>query len=83
MVNCPFIAVYHDRMYSDRTEGKGSRRKTDLLRHGCTDWISEYFFNIFDATGLMPNTGIPLPFVSYGLDFFAFFVFGNGVCIKC
>ena len=24
-------------------------------------------FNIFVATGLMPNTGIPLPFVSYGL----------------
>ena len=24
-------------------------------------------FNIFVATGLMPNTGIPVPFVSYGL----------------
>ena len=25
------------------------------------------FVNICVATGLMPNTGIPLPFVSYGL----------------
>ena len=31
-------------------------------------------FNIFVATGLMPNTGIPLPFVSYGLtSFFSVF----------
>ena len=35
-------------------------------------WVAGYigfqsFVNICVATGLMPNTGIPLPFVSYGL----------------
>lgn len=37
----------------------------------CTGMASlvgfQSIFNIFVTTGLMPNTGIPLPFVSYGL----------------
>ncbi len=40
-------------------------------------------FNIFVATGLMPNTGIAASICKLRIDFFAFFVFGNGVCIKC
>lgn len=39
-----------------------------LLCCGMAAWIAfQSFINICVATGLMPNTGLPLPFVSYGL----------------
>ena len=40
----------------------------NLLCCGIAAWIGfQSFINICVATGLMPNTGVPLPFVSYGL----------------
>ncbi len=40
----------------------------NLICCGVAGWIGfQSFINICVATGLMPNTGIPLPFVSYGL----------------
>lgn len=39
-----------------------------LICGGVAAWIGfQTFFNICVVTGLMPNTGLPLPFVSYGL----------------
>lgn len=39
-----------------------------LIAAGMGAWIGfQGFLNIGVATGVMPNTGIPLPFVSYGL----------------
>ena len=40
------------------------------------------FFNICVATGLMPNTGIPLPFVSYGMTSLVSFCIGIGVVLN-
>lgn len=40
----------------------------NLICCGVAAWIGfQSFINICVATGLMPNTGVPLPFVSYGL----------------
>lgn len=40
----------------------------NLICCGVASWIGfQGFINICVATGLMPNTGVPLPFVSYGL----------------
>ncbi len=39
-------------------------------------------FNIFVATGLMPNTGIPLPFVSYGLTSLVSLYIGLGFVLN-
>ena len=39
-------------------------------------------FNIFVATGLMPNTGIPLPFVSYGLTSLVTLYMGMGFVLN-
>jgi rod shape determining protein RodA len=39
-------------------------------------------FNIFVATGLMPNTGIPLPFVSYGLTSLLSLYIGMGFVLN-
>lgn len=39
-------------------------------------------FNIFVATGLMPNTGIPLPFVSYGLTSLLSLYMGMGFVLN-
>lgn len=39
-------------------------------------------FNIFVATGLMPNTGIPLPFVSYGLTSLLSLYLGMGFVLN-
>ena len=39
-----------------------------IIASGMGTWIGlQSFLNIGVATGLLPNTGIPLPFVSYGL----------------
>lgn len=38
--------------------------------------------NICVATGLMPNTGIPLPFVSYGLTSLLMFYMGIGIVLN-
>jgi rod shape determining protein RodA len=39
-----------------------------ILASGIGAWIGfQGFINIFVTIGLLPNTGIPLPFVSYGL----------------
>lgn len=39
-----------------------------LIACGVAGWVGfQTFVNISVATGLMPNTGVPLPFVSYGL----------------
>ena len=40
----------------------------EVIAAGVGAWIGfQGFLNIGVATGVMPNTGIPLPFVSYGL----------------
>ena len=39
-------------------------------------------FNLFVATGLMPNTGIPLPFVSYGLTSLLSMYMGMGFVLN-
>lgn len=49
--------------------GKNSKNMAgNLVCCGVAAWIGfQGFINICVATGLMPNTGVPLPFVSYGL----------------
>ena len=46
-----------------------SRRPGDkIIASGMAAWIGlQSYLNIGVTTGLLPNTGIPLPFVSYGL----------------
>lgn len=44
--------------------------------------LFQSFLNICVATGLMPNTGIPLPFVSYGLTSLISFCIGIGIVLN-
>ncbi|MCI7814260.1 MAG: FtsW/RodA/SpoVE family cell cycle protein [Lachnospiraceae bacterium] len=44
--------------------------------------VFQSFMNICVATGLMPNTGIPLPFVSYGLTSLVSFFIGIGIVLN-
>ena len=40
-----------------------------MIAAGVGAWVGfQGFMNIGVATGVIPNTGIPLPFVSYGLS---------------
>ena len=51
-------------MISLRARNKGG----EVIAAGVGAWIGfQGFLNMAVATGVMPNTGIPLPFVSYGL----------------
>ncbi len=51
-------------MISLRAKNKGG----EVIATGVGAWIGfQGFLNMGVATGVMPNTGIPLPFVSYGL----------------
>ena len=47
---------------------KASNKAGEIIASGVGAWIGfQGFINMAVATGVMPNTGIPLPFVSYGL----------------
>ena len=47
-----------------------------IIASGMAAWIGmQSYLNIGVATGLLPNTGIPLPFVSYGLT--------SLICLYC
>ena len=46
---------------------------------GMATWIGfQSFVNIGVNTGLLPNTGVPLPFVSYGLSSLLSLMMGMG-----
>ncbi len=50
------------------TSIKAKDKAGEVIAAGVGAWIGfQGFINIGVATGVMPNTGIPLPFVSYGL----------------
>ena len=58
-----------------------------IVACGMAAWIGlQSYLNIGVATGLLPNTGIPLPFVSYGLTsllcLYAGLGFVQNICIR-
>ena len=54
-----------------------------LIASGMATLIGfQSFINISVATGLLPNTGIPLPFVSYGLTSLLSLYIGMGVVLN-
>ncbi|MCI8491121.1 MAG: rod shape-determining protein RodA [Lachnospiraceae bacterium] len=54
-----------------------------LICCGMAAWIGfQGFVNICVATGLMPNTGLPLPFVSYGLTSLVTLFMGIGFVLN-
>lgn len=54
-----------------------------LICCGMAAWIgSQSFINICVNTGLMPNTGLPLPFVSYGLTSLVCLYIGIGLVLN-
>ncbi len=61
-----FIIINCATMYSDRNSSEGPRREDHILRGSGLIGVQS-FINIGVATGLIPNTGVPLPFVSYGM----------------
>lgn len=54
-----------------------------LICGGVAAWIGfQTFVNICVVTGLMPNTGLPLPFVSYGLTSLVSLFIGIGLVLN-
>lgn len=54
-----------------------------LICGGVATWIGfQTFVNICVVTGLMPNTGLPLPFVSYGLTSLVSLFIGIGLVLN-
>lgn len=54
-----------------------------LICGGVATWIGfQTFVNICVVTGLMPNTGLPLPFVSYGLTSLISLFIGIGLVLN-
>lgn len=56
-------------------------RDADMLRLAALIAFQS-FINICVATGLMPNTGLPLPFVSYGLTSLISLYIGIGMVLN-
>jgi len=64
--------------------GRNARDRVGMLI-GCGMGILVFFqgfINISVATGLVPNTGLPLPFVSYGLTSLVSFYIGIGLVLN-
>jgi len=58
-------------------------RFSQLATVGITSWIIfQAFINISAISGLIPLTGIPLPFISYGGTSFIFLMMGIGVLLN-
>lgn len=54
-----------------------------LICGGVATWIGfQTFVNICVVTGMMPNTGLPLPFVSYGLTSLVSLFIGIGLVLN-
>ena len=62
---------------------KAKDEKGALIAYGMGLLIGiQSFVNICVVTGLLPNTGLPLPFVSYGLTSLVTLFFGMGVVLN-
>jgi cell division protein FtsW len=58
-------------------------RFSKLIATGIVSWIAfQAFINISAITGLVPLTGIPLPFVSYGGTSIIFLMLGMGILLN-
>jgi cell division protein FtsW len=54
-----------------------------LLAGGITSWICmQAFINVMAVTGVIPTTGIPLPFISYGGTSLATSLVGMGILLN-
>ena len=53
-----------------------------IIKERLTENGFQGFINMCVATGLMPNTGIPLPFVSYGLTSLVTLYMGMGFVLN-
>ena len=72
------ITVVAVRCYLIASESACKRDR--VIAAGMASWIGfQSYINIGVATGLLPNTGIPLPFVSYGLTSLICLYFGLGL----
>lgn len=72
------ITVVTVRCYLIASESAGRRDR--IIATGMASWIGfQSYINLGVATGLLPNTGIPLPFVSYGLTSLLCLYFGLGL----
>lgn len=72
------ITVVTVRCYLIASESAGRRDR--IIAAGMASWIGfQSYINLGVATGLLPNTGIPLPFVSYGLTSLLCLYFGLGL----
>lgn len=68
-------------MYPDEPAGKDLSGK--IICCGMASIISlQSFLNICVATGIAPNTGTPLPFVSYGLTSLISLYIGMGMVLN-
>ncbi len=66
-----------------RVAKKAKTKSGELLCIGIASLIGfQSFVNICVVTGLMPNTGLPLPFVSYGLTSLVTLYFGIGIVLN-
>ena len=62
---------------------KAKTKSGELICIGIASLIGfQSFVNICVVTGLMPNTGLPLPFVSYGLTSLVTLYFGIGIVLN-
>ncbi len=74
-----FLIVVECIIIARRAQGMAGR----LICCGVAAWIGfQSFVNICVATGMMPNTGVPLPFVSYGLTSIVSLFIGIGIVLN-
>ena len=66
-----------------RMAGKARDLSGKLLCTGIAALVGfQAFTNIAVATGVLPNTGLPLPFISYGVSSLVSLYIGTGIILN-
>ena len=81
LCNRPFAAGNFGRMYSDESQGKRPVGSDHMLWYASIVSLQSFLI-ICVATGIAPNTGTPLPFVSYGLTSLVSLYIGMGLVLN-
>ena len=77
------IGTFMTLIYLGHKTAQNAKNKFESIAIGISSWVGwQFIINIAAMTALVPLTGIPLPFISYGGSSLIFLMAGMGLLIN-